>query len=178
MDCAAGLFFSPWTQIIFKVRKNGKCSQFESVFPSLEIPSFKDLCVPQMEVQFEGWGTILQSAVVWQVPLAALRRNCWFCFFSCHLCMSAELKKTFLASTKRDPAFISKGFTCWKDGASAFNMHLTVVAIAKQWQQCKSRLETLGNCWALSTSERRLKTEPCFVESNRICAFSHTSAMP
>ena len=38
--------------------------------------------------------------------------------------MSAEFKKRFLASTKRDPAFISKGFTYWKDGTSAFNKHL------------------------------------------------------
>ena len=42
----------------------------------------------------------------------------------CHLCMSAEFEKRFLASTKRDPAFISKGFTYWKDGTSAFNKHL------------------------------------------------------
>ncbi len=42
----------------------------------------------------------------------------------CHLCMCAEFEKKFLASTKRDPAFISKGFTYWKDGTSAFNKHL------------------------------------------------------
>ena len=33
----------------------------------------------------------------------------------CHLCMTAEQEKKFLASTKRDPAFISRGYTNWKD---------------------------------------------------------------
>ena len=42
----------------------------------------------------------------------------------CHTCISAEFENKFLASTKRDPAFISKGFTYWKDATSAFNKHL------------------------------------------------------
>ncbi len=29
----------------------------------------------------------------------------------------------FVASTKRDPAFISKGYTYWKEATSAFNKH-------------------------------------------------------
>ena len=41
----------------------------------------------------------------------------------CHLCMSAEKGKKFLSSTKRDPAFITKGFTYWKEGTSAFTKH-------------------------------------------------------
>ena len=38
----------------------------------------------------------------------------------CHVCMVAEFEKKFLASTKRDPAFISTGFTYWKEAISAF----------------------------------------------------------
>ena len=42
----------------------------------------------------------------------------------CYICMKAELGNKFLASTKRDPAFISKGFKNWKDATIAFNAHL------------------------------------------------------
>ena len=42
----------------------------------------------------------------------------------CHLCMTAEHEKKFLPSTKRDPAFISKGNTYWKDATTAFSTHL------------------------------------------------------
>ena len=38
--------------------------------------------------------------------------------------MSAELEKKFLASTKRDHAFISKEFTNWKEAMIAFKKHL------------------------------------------------------
>ena len=42
----------------------------------------------------------------------------------CHLCLKAEHEKRFLASTKRDPAFISRGYTNWRDATKAFNKHL------------------------------------------------------
>ena len=42
----------------------------------------------------------------------------------CHVCMVAEFEKKFLASTKRDPAFISSGFTYWKEAISAFKRHM------------------------------------------------------
>ena len=41
----------------------------------------------------------------------------------CHVCMCCESEKKVLASTKRDPAFISKGFTYWKEGPKAFKKH-------------------------------------------------------
>ena len=41
----------------------------------------------------------------------------------CHLCMRCETENKFLASTKRDPAFIINGFTSWKDGPRAFKKH-------------------------------------------------------
>ena len=42
----------------------------------------------------------------------------------CHLCITAEHEKKFLVSTKRDPAFISRGYTNWKDATTAFSTHL------------------------------------------------------
>ena len=42
----------------------------------------------------------------------------------CHLCMTAEFEKKFLASTKRDPAFISAGFMYWKEAIAAFKIHM------------------------------------------------------
>ena len=37
--------------------------------------------------------------------------------------MRCEAEKKFLASTKGDPAFISKGFAYWKEGPKAFKKH-------------------------------------------------------
>ncbi len=37
--------------------------------------------------------------------------------------MRCEAEKKFLASAKREPAFISKGFTYWKEGPKAFKKH-------------------------------------------------------
>ena len=41
----------------------------------------------------------------------------------CYLCVTAEHQNKFLASRKRDPAFITKGFTYWKEATSAFKNH-------------------------------------------------------
>ena len=41
----------------------------------------------------------------------------------CHLCMRADQEGKFLASTKRDAAFLSKGFTYWKEATTAFHKH-------------------------------------------------------
>ena len=41
----------------------------------------------------------------------------------CHLCMKADYEGKFLASTKRDAAFISRGFTFWKEATTAFAKH-------------------------------------------------------
>ena len=37
--------------------------------------------------------------------------------------MRAEHEKKFLASKKREPAFITNGYTYWKDATTAFNQH-------------------------------------------------------
>ena len=41
----------------------------------------------------------------------------------CFLCMQCEEQNKFLASTKREPAFISRGFTHLKESTSAFRKH-------------------------------------------------------
>ena len=41
----------------------------------------------------------------------------------CYLCMRADHEKKFLFSTKRDPAFLSKGFTYWKEATTAYKKH-------------------------------------------------------
>ena len=42
----------------------------------------------------------------------------------CYICMKVEQESKYKVSTKREPAFISKGFTNWKDATVAFNRHL------------------------------------------------------
>ena len=39
------------------------------------------------------------------------------------VCLKADKEGKFLSSTKRDPAFVSKGCTYWKDAKSAFQKH-------------------------------------------------------
>ena len=41
----------------------------------------------------------------------------------CYLCMRADHERKFLFSTKRDPAFLSKGFNYWKEATTAFKKH-------------------------------------------------------
>ena len=41
----------------------------------------------------------------------------------CHLCKTAVTHNKLLASTKKDPAFISRGFVYWKEATTAFQKH-------------------------------------------------------
>ncbi len=41
----------------------------------------------------------------------------------CYICMKAEHERKFLASTKRDASFLTKGFTYWKEATTAFQKH-------------------------------------------------------
>ena len=41
----------------------------------------------------------------------------------CHLCMTAAYEGKLIASTKKDPAFFTKGFTYWKEATTAFKEH-------------------------------------------------------
>ena len=40
-----------------------------------------------------------------------------------HLCMTAAYEGKLIASTKKDPAFLTKGFTYWKEATTAFKKH-------------------------------------------------------
>ena len=82
----------------------------------------------------------------------------------CYFCMKCQLEKKFLASTKRDPAFISRGFTYWKEGTSSFKKHTTtechreaVEALIVLPQCCKMS----GNCRVQSMLLRRQGIEKC-----------------
>ena len=41
----------------------------------------------------------------------------------CHVCIRAEREKKFLSSHRREPAFITKGFTNWKKANKGFSKH-------------------------------------------------------
>jgi len=41
----------------------------------------------------------------------------------CHVCMRAQREKKFLSSHRREPAFITKGFTNWKEANKGFSKH-------------------------------------------------------
>ena len=41
----------------------------------------------------------------------------------CYLCMRATQEGKFLTSSKRDPAFLKRGFTYWKEATVAFKKH-------------------------------------------------------
>ena len=45
-----------------------------------------------------------------------------------------------MASTKQDPAFISGGYTNWKDATTAFNSHLA--------SRCHKEAVEAGECWS------------------------------
>ena len=69
----------------------------------------------------------------------------------CHVCISAERERKFLSSTRRDPCFISKGFTYWKEGISAFKKHTAsachweaVTAIRRLPNECADVAESLN----------------------------------
>ena len=41
----------------------------------------------------------------------------------CYLCMTAVHEGKLLASSKKDAAFLSIGYTCWKEATSPFKKH-------------------------------------------------------
>ena len=91
----------------------------------------------------------------------------------CHVCMSAELEKKFLASTKRDHAFISKGFTNWKFRRLRSKSMWPALVIARQCPEYKihrNTYMTLDSCSTLSTARKRYSIEICFGEYCRMFA--------
>ena len=62
----------------------------------------------------------------------------------CHLCLCTEADRRFLASTKRDPAFISWGYYNWKDAKVAFTKHIES-ACHKEAVQADKLLKQTGD---------------------------------
>ena len=56
--------------------------------------------------------------------------------------MKCEHEKKFLTSTKQEPAFISRGFTYWKECTSAFKKH----ALTKCHSEAVQALIVLPQC--------------------------------
>ncbi len=78
----------------------------------------------------------------------------------CYLCMRAQHEKKFLASTKRDPAFISKGFSYWKEGTSAFAKHASSACHREATQALVVLPQTAGDVGELlSTAHGEEKAE-------------------
>ena len=70
----------------------------------------------------------------------------------CHLCLCTEAEKRFLASTKREPAFISRGYINWKDARTAFNAHSLSTCHKEAVQSLKLSTETGYVAEVLSTA--------------------------
>ena len=60
----------------------------------------------------------------------------------CHLCLCTKAEKRFLARTKREPAFISRGYINWKDAKTAFNAHSLSTCHKEAVQSLKLSTET------------------------------------
>ena len=70
--------------------------------------------------------------------------------------MKTEHEKKFLASTKRDPAFIIRGYTNWKDATAAFSTHLAS-RCHKEAVEAKEQTRDVGEM--LSTEHEREKAD-------------------
>lgn len=77
----------------------------------------------------------------------------------CHTCMRVESEKRFPASTKRDPTFIKKGFTYWKEATSAFSRY-QASACQKEAASATALLQKVGDIGELlSSAHQQQKTE-------------------
>ena len=144
-----------------------------------EVPSIKVLRVSCTYVWIQGREMFVQSWVVREVRLASLRLRCW-CYFLSPLHDSKPWEKNS-CWYHRDPTFISRGYTNWKDATTAFSTHLA--------NRChKGAVEALelpkppvcfGNSSASmlvknsarSISSIRLRTEWCLGELFRLLRF-------
>jgi len=93
----------------------------------------------------------------------------------CHVCMMAEFEKKFLASNKRDPAFIIAGYTYWKEVIYAFKRHMNsacnqeateaVVVLPRQVQDIGALLDaSTQNEKALNRAMfKRILQNLCFI---------------
>ena len=100
--------------------------------------------------------------------------------------MMAEFEKKFLASTKRDPAFISAGFTYWKEAVTAFKRHMNsachreaieaVVLLPRQVQDVGELLDaSTQNEKALNrVMFKRILQNLCFLARQGLAFRGHT----
>ena len=77
----------------------------------------------------------------------------------CYLCMTAEHEKKFLASTKRDPAFINRGYTNWKDATTAFSTLLASRCHKEAVEALELSKQTSDVGEKLSTEHKQQKAE-------------------
>ena len=74
----------------------------------------------------------------------------------CHVCMTAEFEK-YLASTKRDPAFITTGYTYWKEAVTAFKRHANSTCHREAIEaSCASSYRILVSSWMLPHRAKKL----------------------
>ena len=89
----------------------------------------------------------------------------------CYLCMTAVHEGKLLASSKKDAAFLSKGYTYWKETTTAFKKH--------QASQCHreaneainllpQQVGDIGELLSHKHSDQKQKTGICFTEFFRI----------
>ena len=77
----------------------------------------------------------------------------------CHVCMTAEFEKKFLASTKRDPAFITTGYTYWKEAVTAFKRHANSACHREDIEAVETlpvQVQDIGELLDASTQSERL----------------------
>ena len=88
-----------------------------------------------------------------------------------HLCITAAYEGKLIASTKEDPAFLTKGFTYWKEATTAFKKH--------EASQCHEetnevinllpkQVSDIGEMLSKKHSDQRQQTRRCSLEFSRI----------
>lgn len=103
------------------------CSYFDLLHSWLDLITFqnnssqgKDLLFLSDSLDLKAKKEVL-CRVVWRFPLSTYNVNNDAAF--CNIWMPSQNENKFLASTKRNPAFITKGFSSRKNGPRAFMKH-------------------------------------------------------
>lgn len=79
--------------------------------------------------------------------------------------MVAEFEKKLLASTKRDPAFVTAGFTYWKEAVTAFKKHMKSVCHQKAMNAVKilpRQVQDIGELLDASTQNEKVLNRAMF----------------
>ena len=108
---------------------------------------------------FGSKGEKLSFRAEWCAKYDWLHYDCVADAAFCYLCMTAEHEKKFLASTKRDPAFINRGYTNWKDATTAFSTHLASRCHKEAVEALELSKQTSDVGEKLSTEHKQQKAE-------------------